>query len=65
MFLLGVKPCVLAGVNVQQPRALMILLVSVCCDTVQALVFLLVSVCCDTAQTLPGVSGVLAGVSVL
>ena len=32
--------------------ALVLLLVSVCCDTAQALAFLLVSVCCDTAQAL-------------
>ena len=30
-------------------QALVLLLVSVCCDKTQALVLLLVSVCCDTA----------------
>ena len=34
-----------------QPYILVLLLVSVCCDTAQTLVFLPVSMCCDTAQS--------------
>ena len=48
---------VLTGVNAAHNNinfvvALVLLLVSMCCDTAQALVFLPVSVCCDTAEAL-------------
>ena len=42
----------LVSLSCDTTRSFMFLLMSLCCHTAQALVFLLMSACCDTAQTL-------------